>query len=52
MVDPVTQADTTTLQMMAQLMAGSLFFAFGFDRRVIQILARQFRFDSRRSLCL
>jgi flagellar biosynthetic protein FliR len=42
MVDPVTQADTTTLQMMAQLMAGVLFFAFGFDRQVIRILARSF----------
>jgi len=42
MVDPATQADTTTLQMMAQLMAGSLFFALGFDRHVIQILARSF----------
>jgi len=39
-VDPTTQADTTTLQIMAQLFAGSLFFAFGFDRQVIQILAR------------
>ncbi|MBZ5611677.1 MAG: flagellar biosynthetic protein FliR [Acidobacteriia bacterium] len=42
MVDPATQADTTTLQMMAQLIAGSLFFAFGFDRQVIHILARSF----------
>ncbi len=39
-VDPSTQADTTTLQMMAQLFAGSLFFAFGFDRQVVHILAR------------
>jgi flagellar biosynthesis protein FliR len=39
-IDPSTQADTTTLQMMAQLFAGSLFFAFGFDRQVIHILAR------------
>jgi len=39
-VDPMTQADTTTLQLMAQLFAGSLFFAFGFDRQVIRILAR------------
>ncbi len=39
-IDPSTQADTTTLQLMAQLFAGSLFFAFGFDRQVIHILAR------------
>ena len=39
-VDPNTQADTTTLQLMAQLLAGSLFFAFGFDRQVIRIVAR------------
>lgn len=39
-VDPMTQADTTTLQLMAQLFAGSLFFAFGFDRQVIRILAQ------------
>jgi flagellar biosynthetic protein FliR len=39
-VDPSTQADTTTLQMMAQLLAGTLFFAFGFDRQVLQALAR------------
>lgn len=39
-VDPSTQADTTTLQLMAQLLAGMLFFAFGFDRQVLQVLAR------------
>lgn len=39
-VDPNTQADTTTLQLMAQLLAGMLFFAFGFDRQVLQALAR------------
>jgi flagellar biosynthesis protein FliR len=39
-VDPSTQADTTTLQMMAQLLAGMLFFAFGFDRQILQVLAR------------
>ena len=38
-VDPTTQADTTTLQMMAQLLAGLLFFAFGFDRQVLHALA-------------
>jgi flagellar biosynthetic protein FliR len=39
-VDPTTQADTTTLQLMAQLLAGTLFFAFGFDRLVLKALAR------------
>jgi flagellar biosynthetic protein FliR len=39
-VDPTTQADTTTLQLMAQLLAGTLFFAFGFDRQVLAALAR------------
>jgi flagellar biosynthetic protein FliR len=42
-VDPNTQADTTTLQLMAQLLAGSLFFAFGFDRRVVLILAQSLK---------
>lgn len=39
-VDPSTQADTTTLQMMAQLLAGMLFFAFGFDRQILHALAK------------
>ena len=39
-VDPSTQADTTSLEIVAQLFAGSLFFAFGFDRQLIRILAR------------
>jgi len=42
-VDPTTQADTTTLQLMAQLLAGFLFFAFGFDRQMLEILARSFK---------
>jgi flagellar biosynthesis protein FliR len=42
-VDPTTQADTTTLQLMAQLLAGTLFFAFGFDREVLRALARSLR---------
>lgn len=42
-IDPSTQADTTTLQVMAQLLAGSLFFTFGLDRQVIGILARGFQ---------
>jgi flagellar biosynthetic protein FliR len=41
-VDPTTQADTTTLQLMAQLFGGTLFFAFGFDRQVIAALAASF----------
>ncbi len=41
-VDPSTQADTTTLQMMAQLMAGIFFFAFGFEGQVVRVLARSF----------
>jgi flagellar biosynthesis protein FliR len=39
-VNPDTQADTTTLQLMAQLFAGSLFFAFGFDHQVIRVMAK------------
>jgi flagellar biosynthesis protein FliR len=39
-VDPSTQADTTTLQLIAQLFAGMLFFAFGFDRQVLRVLAK------------
>jgi flagellar biosynthetic protein FliR len=38
-VNPDTEADTTTLQLMSQLFAGSLFFAFGFDHQVIRIMA-------------
>lgn len=38
-IDPSTQADTTSLQLMAQLFAGFLFFALGFDRQVIRALA-------------
>ena len=41
-VDPTTQADTTSLQLVTQLLAGWLFFAFGFDRQVIRILAKSF----------
>jgi len=38
-IDPTTQADTTTLQMMSQLFAGCLFFGLGFDRQVLHVLA-------------
>jgi len=41
-IDPTTQADSTTLQIMAQLFAGSLFFAFGFERQVLRILGTSF----------
>lgn len=39
MVDPNTQADSTVLIVMAQLMAGLMFFATGLDRQVLVILA-------------
>ena len=42
MIDPNTQADSNALQMVAQLIAGSLFFALGFDRQVIQVLGKSF----------
>jgi len=45
-VDPNTQADTTTLQVMAQLLAGTLFFAVGFDRQVLGALADSFSASS------
>lgn len=38
-VDPTTQADSTVLIVMAQLMAGLLFFATGLDRQVLVIFA-------------
>lgn len=38
-VDPSTQADSGVLQILTQLVAGFLFFAMGFDRQVIRILA-------------
>ena len=40
MVDPNTQADSTVLIVVAQLMAGLLFFCLGLDRRLLEILAR------------
>jgi flagellar biosynthetic protein FliR len=46
-VDPSTQADTTTLQMMAQLLAGTLFFALGFDRQVLLALAKSLESSGR-----
>src|SRR5580658_8624324 len=39
-VDPNTEADSTVLLLLAQLTAGMLFFAMGFDRLVLTILSR------------
>ena len=39
MVDPNTEADSTVLIVVAQLIAGLLFFALGLDRQLLQILA-------------
>ncbi len=39
-IDPNTEADSTVLLILAQLTAGLLFFAMGFDRVVLTILAR------------
>jgi flagellar biosynthesis protein FliR len=39
-IDPNTEADSTVLLLLAQLTAGLLFFAMGFDRVVLTILAR------------
>jgi flagellar biosynthetic protein FliR len=42
-IDPASQADSTVLQIFAQLLAGFLFFVVGFHREVIRLLARSFR---------
>lgn len=39
-IDPNTQADSSVLLILAQLMSGWLFFAFGMDRQVVRIFAR------------
>ncbi|MBZ5610057.1 MAG: flagellar biosynthetic protein FliR [Acidobacteriia bacterium] len=39
-VDPSTEADSTVLILIAQLIAGLLFFALGLDRQLLSILAR------------
>jgi flagellar biosynthesis protein FliR len=39
-IDPNTEADSTVLLLLAQLSAGLLFFAMGFDRVLLTILAR------------
>ncbi len=42
-IDPTTQADSGVLLVIAQLGAGMLFFALGFDRHIIRILAETLR---------
>ena len=39
-IDPNTEADSTVLLLLAQLTAGLLFFAMGFDRVLLNVLAR------------
>ena len=39
-IDPTTQADATVLLVVAQLIAGLLFFAMGLDREILLLLAR------------
>src|SRR5437879_1414371 len=39
-IDPATQADATVLLVLAQLIAGLLFFAVGLDRDILRALAR------------
>jgi flagellar biosynthetic protein FliR len=39
-IDPNTEADSTVLLILAQLIAGMLFFAMGFDRVLLTILSR------------
>jgi flagellar biosynthetic protein FliR len=39
-VDPNTEADATVLILIAQLVAGLLFFAMGFDRQLLNILSK------------
>lgn len=41
-IDPTTDADAGFLVVVAQLLAGLLFFALGFDRRVLAIMGRSF----------
>ncbi len=41
-IDPVTQADSEVLQVLAQLTAGMLFFALGLDRIVLRAFALSF----------
>ena len=41
-IDPTTQADASILLVLAQLVAGLLFFAFGLDREILRGFARSF----------
>jgi flagellar biosynthetic protein FliR len=41
-IDPTTQADASILLVLAQLIAGLLFFAFGLDREILRAFARSF----------
>lgn len=38
-IDPSTQADSAVLQVITQLLTGFMFFALGFDRELIRVLA-------------
>ncbi len=40
MVDPTTQADSSVMLVLGQLVAGLLFFALGLDREILRIIAR------------
>lgn len=42
-IDPSTEADSAVLQVLTQLFAGIVFFALGFDRKVIRTLAVSFK---------
>jgi flagellar biosynthesis protein FliR len=42
MIDPNTQADSGILTVLAQYIAGLMFFAAGFDREVVRLLAASF----------
>jgi flagellar biosynthetic protein FliR len=41
-IDPTTQADSTVLQLLGQLMAGLLLVALGTDRELVRLIARSF----------
>lgn len=41
-IDPATQADSTVLQLLGQIMGGLVFVALGTDRELIRLVARSF----------
>ncbi len=41
-IDPATQADSTVLQLLGQIMSGLVFVALGTDRELIRLVARSF----------